>query len=330
MNEEGIMSERVIIDTDPGIDDALAIMLALHSPELQILAITTVSGNVPVEVATRNVFRIMSLMPSSPRFPVAQGAPKPLQKKPVYATGFHGDDGLGGLDRLRDNTGRPRYPVSSMTLSSRNAADEILYQLATAAQPITIIALGPLTNIAAAIQKDKAALATAKRIVLMGGAIGVAGNITPAAEFNIYVDPHAAAIVFNAGIPITMVGLDVTYQVKLTADDIAAATAAHNTTASRFLIDCTRHPLESTAKRSGESRFFLHDPLAVGVVIDPSFVVTEAMSVDIETQGDITEGMTVADRRSIHPNLKKPPTADVCIDVDAPLFTDFFLKRVLI
>ena len=163
----------------------------------------------------------------------------------------------------------------------------------------------------------------------MGGAIGVAGNITPAAEFNIYVDPHAAGIVFNAGIPITMVGLDVTYQVKLTADDIASATAAHNTTAGRFLIDCTRHPLESTAKRYGESRLFLHDPLAVGVVIDPSFVVTEAMPVDIETQGDITEGMTVADRRSIHPSLKKPPTADVCIDVDAPRFTNFFLKRVL-
>ena len=283
------MSERVIIDTDPGIDDALAIVLALHSPELQISAITTVSGNVPVEVATRNVFRIMSLIPSC-----------------------------------------PRYPVPSMTLSSRNAADEILYQLAATPQPITIIALGPLTNIAAAIKKDKAAMASAKRIVLMGGAIGVAGNITPAAEFNIYVDPHAAGIVFNAGIPITMVGLDVTYQVKLTADDIAAATAAHNTTASRFLIDCTRHPLESTAKRYGESRLFLHDPLAVGVVIDPSFVVTEAMPVDIETQGDITEGMTVADRRSIHPSLKKPPTADVCIDVDAPLFTDFFLKRVLI
>ena len=323
------MSERVIIDTDPGIDDALAILLALNSPELQISAITTVSGNVPVEAATRNVFRIMSLIDSSPRFPVAQGAPNPLQKKPVYATGFHGDDGLGGLDRFKDDAGSPRYPVPPMTLSSRNAADEILYQLAATPQPITIIALGPLTNIAAAIKKDKTAMATAKRIVLMGGAIGVAGNITPAAEFNIYVDPHAAGIVFNAGIPLTMVGLDVTYQVKLTADDIATATAAHNSTVNRFLIDCTRDLLESTAKRYGEPRLFLHDPLAVGVVIDPSLVVTQAMPVDIETQGDLTEGMTVADRRSIHPSLKKPPTADVCINVDAPLFTAFFLKRLL-
>ena len=323
------MLEHVIIDTDPGIDDALAILLAFHSPELQISAITTVSGNVPVEVGTQNVFRLMSLIPPSLQFPVAMGAYRPLQKKPVYATGFHGDDGLGGLDRFRDNTGSPRYPVSSMTLSSRNAADEILYQLAATPQPLTIIALGPLTNIAAAIKKDKETMATAKRIVLMGGAIGVSGNITPAAEYNIYVDPHAASIVFNAGIPLTMVGLDVTNQVKLTADDIAAATGAHNTTVGRFLIDCSRNLLELTAKRYGEARLTLHDPLAVGVVINPSFVMTEAMPVDIETQGDITEGMTVADRRSIPPSLKKTPTADICISVDAAQFIAFFLKRLL-
>ncbi len=322
------MPKHVIIDTDPGIDDALAILLALNSPELRISAITTVSGNIPVEVATRNVFRIMSLLPSSHQFPVAKGAPNPLLKKPVYAAGFHGDDGLGGLDRFRDKNGGLRYPVSSMTPSSRTAADEILYQLATVSQPLTIIALGPLTNIAAAIKKDKETMASAKRIVLMGGAVGVPGNITPAAEFNIYVDPDAASIVFNSGIPLTMVGLDVTTKVKLTADDIAAATAAHNTTVSRFLIDCTKDLLASSAKRYGEARLFLHDPLAVGVVIDPSFVMTEAMPVDIEIQGDFTEGMTVADRRAILPSLKRPSTADVCINVDAKQFIAFFLKRL--
>ena len=133
------MPEHVIIDTDPGIEDALAILLALQSPELRIPAITTVSGNVPVEVATRNVFRILSLLPSAPQFQIAKGAASPLQKKPVYSTGFHGKDGLGGLDRLRDNAGNPRYPESSMTLSSRNAADEVLYQLGITPQPLTII-----------------------------------------------------------------------------------------------------------------------------------------------------------------------------------------------
>ena len=323
------MIESVIIDTDPGIDDALAILLALRSPELHLAAITTVSGNIPVEIATRNVFRILSLVPSSSRIPVAKGAPNPLQKKPVYSTGIHGKDGLGDLDRFRDHTGSPRYPEPPMALTRRHAADEILYQLSTTQRPLTIVALGPLTNIAAAIVKDKETMASAKRIVLMGGAIAVSGNITPAAEFNIYVDPHAAKIVFNAGIPLTMVGLDVTNQVKLTADDVAAATAAHNSTVSRFLIDCTRDLLELTAQRYGESRLTLHDPLAVGVVIDPSFVITEAMSVDIETKGDLTEGMTLADRRPIPPSLKDRLTADTCTNVDAPRFVDFFLKRLL-
>ena len=113
------MTERVIIDTDPGIDDALAILLALKSPELLISAFTTVSGNVPVEAATRNIFRILSLIPSSQQIPVARGAAKPLQKKPVYSTGFHGDDGLGGLDRFQDNTGNPLYPELPIILSSR-------------------------------------------------------------------------------------------------------------------------------------------------------------------------------------------------------------------
>lgn len=322
------MPEHVIIDTDPGIDDALAILLALHSPELQISAITTVSGNVPVGIATRNVLRIISLVPSAPRIPVAQGASGPLQKRPVYGTGFHGEDGLGGLDGLRDDSGKPRYPLSSMTLSNRNAADEILFQLATAPQPLTIIALGPLTNIATAIQKDKETMAKAERIVLMGGAIGVPGNITPVAEFNIYVDPIAAGIVFNAGIPLTVVGLDVTRQVKLTAADIASAADVRQSTVGRFLIDCTKKLLDSTSTSYAEPGLFLHDPLAVGVVIDPSFVATETMSVDVETRGNLTEGMTVADRRLIHPGFKKPPNADICLKVDAPRFMDFFLKRL--
>jgi inosine-uridine nucleoside N-ribohydrolase len=323
------MSERVIIDTDPGIDDALAILIALRSPELQISAITTVSGNVPVEIATRNVLRILYLAPSAPRIPVAQGARPPLQKQPVYTTGFHGDDGLGGLDSLRDDSGDPRYPLSSISLSSRNAADEILFQLATTPQPLSIIALGPLTNIAAAIQKDKKTMAQAQRIVLMGGAIGVPGNITPVSEFNIYVDPMAAGIVFNAGIPLTVVGLDVTHQVKLAAGEIAAATDVRKTTVGHFLVDCTKDLLSSPSNRHKEPGLFLHDPLAVGVVIDPSFVATEPMSVDIETRGDLTEGMTVADRRLIHPSLKKSPNADICLKVDAPRFIDFFLRRLL-
>jgi len=323
------MPERVIVDTDPGIDDALAILLALQSPELEIAAVTTVSGNVPVDTATRNVFTVFSLLPSASPPPVAKGASKPRQKEPLFATHVHGHDGLGGLDCYRNGAGNPRYAPPLVTLSDRDSVDEIVHQLAVTPVPITIIALGPLTNVAAAIEKDKERMATAKRIVLMGGAIGVPGNVTPVAEFNIYVDPHAAGIVFNSGIPITVVGLDVTSQVKLTRNTITLEVASHQTAVSQFLSDCTEGLLTFAEERTGEPSLFLHDPLAVGVVIDPSFVTKKAMHIEIETNGEITEGMTVADRRQIKPNWKRAPNAEVCVNVDASRFLSFFLERLL-
>jgi purine nucleosidase/pyrimidine-specific ribonucleoside hydrolase len=323
------MPKRVIIDTDPGIDDALALLLALQSPELDIAAITTVSGNVSVETATRNVFTIFSLLPSVVRPPVAKGAAKPRQKAPVFATDIHGDDGLGRLDRYRDATGKPRYAIPAVTLSPREAAEEILYQLSTTPHPLPVIALGPLTNIAAAIEKDRKTMVKAQQIVLMGGAITVPGNVTPAAEFNIYVDPHAAHIVFTSGIPLTVVGLDVTRQVKLTKNLIETTVAPANTVVSQFLCDCTAELLAFAEAREGEPGLSLHDPLAVGVTIDPSFVSTEALPVEIETEGRVTEGMTVADRRPVKPARKKPANAEVCLGVDAPRFLSFFLERVL-
>lgn len=324
------MAERIIIDTDPGIDDALALLLAFQSPELDIAAITTVNGNVPVEIGTRNVFTVLSLLPSAVRPPVASGASRPLQKSPVLATHIHGEDGLGGLDRCLDASGNHRYAHQEVTTSDRDGVDEILHQLSVTTEPTTIIALGPLTNIATAIEKDKETMAATKQIVLMGGAINVAGNVTPAAEFNIYVDPHAASIVFDSGIPLTVVGLDVTTRVGLTRDMIGKAAEAHQTVLSHFLRDCTGELIAFAEEHYGESIFFLHDPLAVGVVIDPTFVTKKPMHVEIETEGTITEGMTVADRRPLKPELKKPPNANVCIDVDANRFVSFFMERMLV
>ena len=323
------MPEHVIIDTDPGIDDALALLLALRSPELQVDAITTVCGNVSVNVSTQNVFRVLALLPSLQPPAVARGAEKPLEKDLITASRIHGDDGLGGLHRYRDEAGRPLYALPSMKLSHRSAADEILYQLSTTSDPVTIIALGPLTNIATAIKKNRETMATAKRIVLMGGAFGVAGNITPAAEFNMYVDPHAAGIVFDADIPLTVVGLDVTHQVMLSRQSIAEAAATPNTAIDQFLVDATENLLDFTQNRYEQPVIYLHDPLAVGVVIDPSFVATESMHIEVETQGAITAGMTVADRRLIRPQFKKNSNAEVCISVDAPRFLSFFLERLL-
>jgi purine nucleosidase/pyrimidine-specific ribonucleoside hydrolase len=322
------MPERVVIDTDPGIDDALALLLALQSPELEVAAITTVSGNVPVETATRNVFTVLSLFPPRPRPPVAAGASKPFRKDPLHARHIHGHDGLGGLDRCVDADGRPRYASPSATPSERSAVDEILHQLSVAPSRTTLIALGPLTNIAAAILKDGKTMAAAKRIVTMGGAIGVPGNITPAAEFNYYVDPEAAGIVFRAGIPLTVVPLDVTLQVGLTRNMMAGAVASRETSVCRFLSDCTEALFAFAQERQGEPSFFLHDPLAVGVVIEPSFVSGQALNIEIETKGEVTEGMSVADRRPIDLQWKKAPNAEVCLQVDAQGFITFFLERV--
>ncbi len=323
------MAERIIIDTDPGIDDALALLLALQSPELDIAAITTVSGNVPVETGTRNVFTVFSLLPSTVRPPVAIGASRPLKKDPILATHIHGEDGLGGLDRCLDAAGIRRYAPQGVTTSYRDGVDEILHQLSVTPKPTTIIALGPLTNVAAAIEKDKETMAATKQIVLMGGAINVSGNVTPVAEFNIYVDPYAAHIVFDSGIPLTVVGLDVTTQVGLTRDMIEGAVASHQTPISTFLRDCTGDLIAWAEEHYGEAVFFLHDPLAIGVVIDPSFVTTRPMHVEIETEGKITEGMTVSDRRLLKPEMKKPPNANVCVEVDDERFLGFFMERMM-
>lgn len=322
------MSERVIIDTDPGIDDAMALLLALRSPELDVAAITTVSGNVPVDVATRNVFIVLSLLPTLQRPPVAVGSSKPLAKPAVLATLIHGDDGLGGLHQRRDASGQPQYKPPSITPVGRNAADEILFHVSSEPRSFTLIALGPLTNIAQAIEKDRATMAEMKRIVLMGGSVTVPGNITPAAEFNIYVDPQAASIVFNAGIPITVVPLDVTRRVRLTREMMEGEVAPCKTPISQFLYDSGSQLFGVLEELEGEASFALHDPLAVGVVIDRSFVSSEAMHVEIETDGEVTRGMTVADRRPILGRWKKPPNAQVCLDVDASRFLSFFFERL--
>ncbi len=323
------MAQRVIVDTDPGIDDALALLLALQSPELNVVAITTVNGNVSIEDATRNVFTIFSVLPISKRPPVARGAARPRQKDPVFAYGVHGQDGLGDLGRYRDASGNASYPSPAVDVTDRDAIDEILHQLVGTEEPITIIALGPLTNIAAAIERAPEIMAKAEQLVIMGGAVSVPGNVTPAAEFNIYTDPHAAKIVFASGIPLTIVGLDVTRRVRLTREALAEASEDSMSAVGRFLKDCTERAFIYGEKRSGTASITLHDPLAVGSVIDRSFITAEPMHVQVETRGEVTERMTVADRRPIRPEWKKSPNARVGVDVEADRFVTFFLERLL-
>jgi purine nucleosidase/pyrimidine-specific ribonucleoside hydrolase len=323
------MVQRVIIDTDPGIDDALALLLAFQSPELEVAAVTTVSGNVSIDDATRNVFTVFSLLPPSKRPPVARGAARPRLKAPAIAYGVHGKDGLGDLARYRDASGNVCYPAPPVEVTNRDAADEILYQLRGTEAPLTIIALGPLTNIAAAIERAPEIMAETEQIVAMGGAVGVPGNVTPAAEFNIHTDPHAAKIVFASGIPLTVVGLDVTRRVKLAREALAGTGANAGSAVGKFLKDCTEKAFIYGEKRSGAASITLHDPLAVGAVIDRSFLTTEPMHVQVEARGEVTEGMTLADRRPISPEWKSPPNAQVGVGVEADRFIAFFLERLL-
>lgn len=322
------MPKRVVIDTDPGVDDALALILALQSPELKVEAITTVSGNVPVEQATKNVLRVLNLLNPKPRPLVAKGAARPLRKPPITATAVFGADGLGELDRFKNPDGSPRYPEPEVPQDLPMAHKAILELLDRYPGELTLITLGPLTNLAQALLENREGVKTLREVVIMGGAIGVPGNITPAAEFNIHVDPHAAQIVFASGLPITLVPLDVTERVTLSRDAIETPAQSLNDPLPQFISDATAKVMGFMERVYGVPVITLHDPLAVGVAIDPSFVKTSPLHVDVETDGRITEGMTVADLRSIREDLKEPPNLHGALEVDADRFLAFFLERV--
>ena len=314
----------VVIDTDPGIDDALALMLACRSPELCVKLITTVAGNVPVPMATANVRRVLALLALSGWPVVAQGLGRPLHRPLYTATAFHRHDGLGGVTHLRHPDGSPCYPVPKQPAAHRQAVQYLLQVVQRCGRDLTIIALGPLTNIARAIQLAPALMQQLGRLVIMGGAIGVPGNVTPVAEFNIFVDPHAADVVFRAGLPITLVPLDVTTQVRLTRDFLQHAGQGSATPLMAAVHDLTQQSLH----RHGES-IALHDPLAVAVAIDPSLVTCTTLPVCTETRGLHTIGMTMADRRPSAYWRSDMPRLEVALAVDTPRVLKLFATRVL-
>ena len=321
------MPRRVIIDTDPGVDDALALLLALLSPELQVEAITTVCGNIPVDFAIRNVFRVLSLL-EKPWPPVGRGADRPIKNELKTATAVHGEDGLGNLDRYLLPDGSPRYPDPEISPTHPGAIPLLLNLLDRFPGEISLITLGPLTNLAQAILRDPARMQQVQEIILMGGAIGVPGNVTPVAEFNIYTDPEAAQIVFRSGLPLTLVPLDATRQVQLTRKVIQKEIQPLGTRIAQFIVDCTAHTLEFFEQVEEIPALTLHDPLAVGVAIAPSLVNLKPLFVDVEIQGEITRGMTVADLRSIAANLKEKPNVKVARAVDGKRFLKLFREHV--
>ncbi len=322
--------KRVILDMDPGIDDALAIILAMLSPELRVEAITTVSGNVHVDLCTRNVRRILEILKPEKAPIVARGEEKPLAaaETSLDSSFVHGRDGLGNLDRFTARSGAKLYPEPSLYhVSSDNAVDVILSTIARYPHEVTLIPTGPLTNVARAIVQDAEQMQDLKEIIIMGGAFNVPGNVTAVAEFNIFSDPYAADVVVNSGLPITFVGLDVTRQVIMRPQFIQQEIEPLNTQLSEFICHITRFYMGFHREHDGIVGCYLHDPLAVGVAIDPGIVETENLYIQVETQGEVTQGMTVADLRPVRRRDGKP-NANVCTHVDADRFLSLFRDTI--
>ena len=276
----GVAAHKVIIDTDPGVDDAFALLLAMRSPELKVLAVTAVAGNVPLSVTLPNSLRLVEIAGHSD-IPVASGAASPLTRKLVTAAYAHGNNGLAGV----------QFPAAKLQPIKEPAADLICRLVRDSAGEISIIGIGPLTNVALALRQDPEIASKIHSIVLMGGSLS-GGNVSPAAEFNFYVDPEAAGMVFDSGVPIRMVGLDVTRKVTLTEQHVDALRAGKGK-----VSEAAARIAEAVMKMAHDEKWHggpnLHDPLAVSSMIDRDILTFEDYHVEIETSGRITAGESV-------------------------------------
>jgi pyrimidine-specific ribonucleoside hydrolase len=301
----------VILDVDPGHDDAVAIMLACGAPDLDLLAVTTVAGNVPLEKTTRNALRILSLIGHT-GIPVSAGASSPLNRPLRTAEDIHGESGLEG----------PEIPDASFEPEERGATELIADALREAPEPVTLIPTGPLTNIATFLREHPDMKERIAHISLMGGSIGL-GNTTPAAEFNVYVDPESAREVFESGLPITMSGLDVTHQAG------AGGTERENLRALGRIGVVVAELLEFFASTyEGVFGFDappLHDAVAVAAVLEPSLLKTRPMRVDVECESELTRGETVCDFYGV---TGEPPNAEVGVELDREGFFDLLYRTL--
>lgn len=314
----------MIIDTDGGVDDALAIIMALNCEQIALKGITVVAGNTDLNQATSNVLRVIDIVqPQQPPL-VAKGCAKPLFRSLFNAAGIHGSDGLGELSQFKNANGSPRYPKLTVEPSSENAIDLLLKAAEEYGKDLTIVAIGPLTNIATALQQERSTLQKIGRIVIMGGAVKVPGNICAAAEFNFFVDPEAAQIVMESGIPLTLVGLDVATKIQLSRKDVADYAQKYPSIVTQFIADCTGIYMAFYRDQEGFHGCYLHDPLAMGVAIDPSLVATKSIYMVVETEGKFTSGMSLADLRDRRDEVTYPPNVEACLDVDSERFHQLF------
>ena len=300
--------KKVLLDCDPGHDDALAIGLACASEQVELLGITTVAGNQTGDKTLLNALKVLSLL--GRKVPVARGFDKPLLRELVTAPEIHGVSGLDGADLPP-----PRFDPLPV-----HAVEFLIHTLRSSPDKIYLVPTGPLTNVAVALVLAPDVRDKIERIVLMGGGIRDV-NVTPAAEFNIYVDPEAARIVFRSGVPLTMVGLDATHKALWTCEDVAALERLGGRV-SRTFAQLLRFFVRANEEAFGFPGAPLHDPLAVAAVVDPTLIRTTPVYVDVETQGDLTRGATVAD---VYRVTGKPPNAEVALDLDLPRFKELVI-----
>ncbi len=312
------MGKRVLLDMDPGIDDALALLLALKSPELEVRAITTVAGNVEVEKTTRNALRILEYLGLETP-PVVMGSDRPLVRELFTAKHVHGQDGLGGL------------PLPEPGLSPLpGRAEEVMAEEVERGEKTTLVCTGPLTNLALALQKHPGMARRVEKVVVMGGAYGLSaygcGNVTPVAEYNFYVDPEAADLVLGSGAPLLCVGLDVTMDpAAMLSEEEYKELRRGKTREARLAAEL----LKPMMRRFG--RVALHDPMALAAVLRPGLFRTGKHRVRVETRGELTRGQAVVDRRSfVLPGEEwEGYEARVCEKVDGKGFLRFFLERLM-
>jgi len=304
--------KRIIIDTDPGVDDAFTFLLALASPEIKLEALTTTQGNVTLEKATRNALSVLELAHAS-HIPVVAGSVVPLIG-PLRASAYvHGESGIGNSQLPEPQT----KPVS------QHAVDYLIEKVLAEPNEISLFPIGPLTNIAMAIRKEPKFATAVKELVIMGGAVHESGNTTPQAEFNIYVDPHAAHIVFHSGIPITLITLDVTHQCLLKQAHIERLLRI-NSPISRFIQEAMEVYLAASYEK-GFKGSALHDPLTLATIIAPELLTLKKYYVDVDISGGVSMGKTFADIFNI---TKKPVNMKVAMDVRGKDFVELFLQRM--
>jgi purine nucleosidase len=303
----------VIIDCDPGVDDAIALLLALACPEeLSVLAVTTVAGNVPLNLTQNNARRICELA-GKLDMPVYAGCPRPLLRSLITAADVHGNTGLDGTS----------LPEPQLQLQSSHAVAFLIDTLMHASEPLTLAILGPLTNLAVALIQQPEIASQIREVVIMGGAV-TQGNITPSSEFNFYVDPHAAQVVFTAGLPLTLITLDVTHQAIATPDRISALRAIQSAV-SDTVVGLLEHYAKYDMSHYNTAGPFLHDPCVIAYLLRPDLFTCRPVYIEVETSSPLTMGRTVVD---LWQSMGRSPNANLVDSINVAGFYELLIQSL--